>query len=92
MWLEQFVGTLAVEPLFIPSTCTGSLESIPYGGMPCPGIQGPGEGLGPAPSDVTDFVNFPRKVSPSLRSRWGEVGRRWGALEERRERNLSYVR
>ena len=36
------------------------------------------EGLGPASSNVTDFVDSPWEASPSLRSR---LGRRWGGQE-----------
>ena len=32
-----------------------------------------GDGLGPALSYVSDFVDSPREISPSLRNRWG-----WG--------------
>lgn len=44
VWLQHFLGPLAVEPVFSPSALTGSLEAIPYGGIH-PKYRGGGLGL-----------------------------------------------
>ena len=48
-----------------------------------------GEGLGPAPNDMTDFEDPPWKTSPSLGNRKGMRWRAGGETgEEGREREL----
>lgn len=46
------------------------------------------EGLGPASSGVTDFVDSLWDASSFLRSGWAGVGRRWEEHEEEREWKL----
>ena len=76
MWLVQFVGPLAIEPVFSLVHELAFWNPFPMGGdLAQPGNRE--EGLGPASKDVTDFVDSAWAASPTQRKGQG-VG--WGML------------
>ena len=70
----------------------GSKEPVHALGInPGSTASGPTNCLGPASSDVTDFVDSIREASPFLESGWGMGWGEGGGVENSRERELGLL-